>query len=339
MRAITSTSPGGPEVLSLGDAPNPVPGPHDVLIEVAATAVNRADLLQRQGLYPPPTGASPVLGLECAGRVVELGVEVSRWSVGDEVCALLPGGGYAELAAAHSDHCLPVPGGVSLVESAALPEAACTVWSNLVMVAGLRSGETLLVHGGASGIGTTAIQVAKTVGATVLATAGSPGKLERCAALGADVAIDYHDGDFAERVLDATDRRGADVVLDIIGARYLGPNVRALATGGRLVVIGLQGGAKAELDLGALLVKRASVTATALRSRPVAEKSEIVAAVLENVWPMVAAGDVRPVIDRVLPLGDAAEAHRVVGASEHVGKVLLDVRPGATSGQSDSRLA
>ncbi|HVF19693.1 MAG TPA: NAD(P)H-quinone oxidoreductase [Mycobacteriales bacterium] len=325
MRAITCSAPGGPQVLELADVVDPVPGPHDVLVDVVATAVNRADLLQRQGFYPPPPGASAILGLECAGRVAAVGTEVGRWKVGDEICALLPGGGYAELALAHADHCLPVPEGTTLAEAAALPEAVCTVWSNLVMVARLSAGNSVLIHGGASGIGTTAIQVAKRLGARVLVTAGSPAKVARCMALGADEAIDYRDEDFGQRMAEVTGGRGVDVVLDIIGAKYLSQNLACLAPGGRLVVIGLQGGTKAELDLGALLVKCASVTATALRSRPVNEKSAIVAEVLEHVWPMISAGSVRPVVDRRLPLAEAAEAHRVVAASEHVGKVLLDV--------------
>ncbi len=323
MRAITVDTPGGPEALRYGDAPDPVPTEGQVLIEVAATTVNRADLLQRQGFYPPPPGASDILGLECSGRVAALGPGVARWRVGDEVCALLPGGGYAELAVADEGHCLPVPAGVSLVESAALPEAACTVWSNLVTVGRLTAGETLLVHGGASGIGTTAIQVAVALGARVVVTAGSAAKVRRCLELGASDGFDYTAEDFVARVRSVTDGRGADVVLDIIGGRYLAQNVDVLAVGGRLVVIGLQGGTKGELDLGRLLVKRASVAATALRSRPSDDKSAIVADVEAHVWPMVSSGAVRPVIDRALPLADAAEAHRAVGASEHVGKVLL----------------
>ena len=299
MRAVV-----GPD-LELVELPDPVPEPGEVLVDVAATAVNRADLLQRKGLYPPPPGASEILGLECSGRIGE-----------EEVCALLAGGGYASRVAVPEGQVLPKPAGVSLVEAAALPEAACTVWSNLVVVAGLSAGETVLVHGGASGIGTTAIQVAKALGAYVVVTAGSPEKLARCAELGADEGIDYRTEDFAAKVR-------ADVILDIVGASYLARNVAALATGGRLVVIGLQGGTTAELDLSALLRKRGTIHATTLRSRPVEEKAAIVAEVRAHVWPMVESGAVRPVIDRVLPLERAAEAHRVVEASEHVGKVLL----------------
>ena len=323
VRAITMREPGGPEVLEWTEVEDARPAAGEVLVDVAASAVNRADLLQRAGRYPPPPGASPYLGLECSGRVAAVGDEVDGWSVGDEVCALLSGGGYAEQVAVPAGQLLPVPGGVSLVDAAALPEVVCTVWSNVFMVAGLRPGETLLVHGGASGIGTMAIQLGKAVGAMVAVTAGSAAKLDRCRELGADVAISYRDGDFVSAVRDATAGRGADVVLDNMGASYLGRNVEVLATSGRLVVIGLQGGARAELDLGQLLTKRGAVLGTTLRARPAPEKAAIVAAVREHVWPLVEAGRVRPVVDRVLPLAEAAEGHRVVEAGEHVGKVLL----------------
>jgi putative PIG3 family NAD(P)H quinone oxidoreductase len=262
-----------------------------------------------------------VLGLECSGTVREVGAGVERWQVGDEVCALLSGGGYAEQVVVPAGQVMAVPDGVDLVTAAALPEVACTVWSNLFMVAGLRPGETLLVHGGAGGIGTFAIQLAAALGATVAATAGSPEKLEVCRSLGAAVTIDYREQDFVA-VLRA-ETGGADVVLDVMGAAYLARNVEVLKPGGRLVVIGLQGGRRAELDLGALLAKRASVAATSLRARPPAEKAAIVAAVREHVWPLVEDGRVRPVVDRVLPLRAAAEAHTVLEAGGHVGKVLL----------------
>jgi len=323
MKAITIDAPGGPEVLVWADVEDARPGPGEVLLDVVATAVNRADLLQRQGHYAPPAGASPYLGLECSGRIVELGADVQGWAVGDEVCALLTGGGYAERVAVPAGQLLPVPAGVSVLEAAALPEVVCTVWSNVFMLAGLRPGETLLVHGGASGIGTMAIQLAGNVGARVVVTAGTAAKLERCRELGASVAVNYRDEDFVAATRAATDGRGADVILDNMGAKYLSRNIEALAPNGRLVVIGLQGGAKAELDLGALLAKRAAVLATALRSRPAQEKAAIVASVREHVWPLLESGAVRPVVDRVLPLSDAAEAHRVVEAGEHVGKVLL----------------
>ncbi|KOU37589.1 NAD(P)H-quinone oxidoreductase [Streptomyces sp. WM6378] len=323
MYAITIPEPGGPEALVWAEVPDPVPSEGEVLVEVAAAAVNRADVLQRQGFYNPPPGASPYPGLECSGRIAALGPGVSGWSVGDEVCALLSGGGYAEKVAVPIGQLLPVPDGVDLAAAAALPEVVCTVWSNVFMVSHLRPGETLLVHGGASGIGTMAIQLGKAIGAKVAVTAGGPDKLARCAELGADILIDYREQDFVDEVLKATDGVGADVILDIMGAKYLERNVRALAVNGRLAVIGLQGGAKGELNLGALLTKRAAVTATSLRGRPAAEKAAIVAAVREHVWPLIAGGRVRPVVDRTLPLSDAAEGHRVIEASTHVGKVLL----------------
>lgn len=325
MHAITIPEPGGPEALVWAEVPDPVAGEGEVLVEVAAAAVNRADVLQRQGHYDPPPGASPYPGLECSGRIVALGPGVSGWSVGDEVCALLSGGGYAEKVAVPVGQLLPVPEGVSLTVAASLPEAVATVWSNVFMVAHLRPGETLLVHGGASGIGTMAIQLGKAVGARVAVTAGGPEKLARCASLGADVLIDYRSQDFVEEVRAATGGAGADVILDIMGAKYLDRNVRALAVNGRLAVIGMQGGVKGELNLGALMAKRGAVTATTLRGRPGAEKAAIVAAVREHVWPLVAAGRVRPVVDRVVGMASAAEGHRVLEAGQHVGKVLLVV--------------
>ncbi|WP_445402616.1 NAD(P)H-quinone oxidoreductase [Streptomyces sp. LE64] len=323
MKAITIPAPGAPEVLRWADVPEPAPREGEVLVEVVASAVNRADLLQRRGLYDPPPGASPYPGLECSGRVAALGPGVAGWSVGDEVCALLSGGGYAERVAVPVGQLLPKPAGVSLVEAAALPEVACTVWSNLFMVARLRPAETVLLHGGGSGIGTLAIQLAKAVGARVAVTAGSPEKLRRCAGLGADLLIDYREQDFVEEVRRATDGAGADVVLDIVGAKYLDRNVRALAENGRLVIIGMQGGTRAELDIGALLAKRAAVVATSLRGRPGAEKAAIVAEVREHVWPLVASGRVRPVVDRSVPMRDAALGHRVLEEGGNVGKVLL----------------
>jgi putative PIG3 family NAD(P)H quinone oxidoreductase len=323
MRAVVVNEPGGPDVLSWREVGDPAPGPGEVLLDVAASAVNRADLLQRQGHYDPPPGTSPYLGLECSGRVAALGEGVDGWAVGDEVCALLAGGGYAEKVAVPAGQLLPLPDGVDLVTAAALPEVTCTVWSNVFMLAALRPGEVLLVHGGGSGIGTMAIQLGRPVGARVAVTAGSAAKLERCRELGAEILVNYRDEDFVEAVRGATDGRGADVVLDVIGAKYLQRNVGVLAPNGRLVVIGLQGGTRAEIDLGLLLRKRAAVLATALRSRPLEEKAAIVASVRENVWPLVASGAVRPVVDRVLRMRDAAEAHCVVEAGEHVGKVLL----------------
>jgi putative PIG3 family NAD(P)H quinone oxidoreductase len=312
-------------VLTWSEVPEPNPAPGEVLVDVAATAVNRADLLQRAGHYPPPSGAPPYPGLECAGRIAALGDGVTGWQVGAEVCALLGGGGYAERVAVPAGQLLPVPRGLTLVEAAALPEVACTVWSNVGQLAHLREGETFLVHGGASGIGTHAIQVARRLGAQVLCTAGSARKRQRCVELGADVAIDYREEDFVTRATAETGGRGVDVILDIMGASYLRRNVQTLAPGGRLVVIGMQGGARAELDLAALLGKRASIAATALRTRPAAEKAAIVAAVRERVWPWLEDRTVRPVVDRVLPIQDAAAAHRAVEAGENVGKVVLTV--------------
>jgi len=323
MKAITLSGSGGPEVLAWTDVPDPAPGPGEVLVEVVATAVNRADLLQREGHYSPPPGASPYPGLECSGRIALLGPDVEGWAVGDAVCALLSGGGYAEQVAVPAGQLLPVPAGVTLQEAAALPEVVCTVWSNVFMLAGLRPDETLLTHGGTSGIGTMAIQLARNLGARVIVTVGSEEKAQRSRELGADVAINYRDEDFVEAVRAATDGLGADVILDNMGAKYLARNIEALALNGRLVVIGMQGGTKAELDLGALMGKRAAVLSTSLRARPPAEKAAIVASVREHVWPLFESGAVRPIVDRVLPMAEAAEAHRVVEASDHIGKVLL----------------
>ncbi|MFI2648965.1 NAD(P)H-quinone oxidoreductase [Micromonospora fulviviridis] len=322
MHAITIPKPGGPEALVWAAVPDPEPGPGEVVVEVRASAVNRADLLQRQGQYPPPPGAPAYPGLECAGVVAALGPEVTGWAVGDEVCALLAGGGYAERVAVPAGQLLPVPAGVDPVDAAALPEVACTVFSNVVQLARLAEGETLLVHGGGSGIGTFAIQLGVALGATVVVTARAA-KHERLRELGAAHAVDYREQDFVEEVRRVTDGRGADVILDIMGAAYLPRNVAALATGGRLVVIGMQGGRKGELDLGMLLAKRASVHATALRSRPVAEKAEIVRGVREKVWPLVEAGKIRPVVHARAKMADAADAHRLVETSDHLGKVLL----------------
>jgi putative PIG3 family NAD(P)H quinone oxidoreductase len=329
VKAIACEGSGGSEVMAWTEVPDAVAGPGEVLVRVAASAVNRADVMQREGHYDPPAGASPYLGLECSGTIEALGDGVAGgahgWSVGDQVCALLSGGGYAELVAVPVGQLLPVPAGVSLVEAAALPEVVCTVWSNVFMTAGLQPGELLLVHGGSSGIGTMAIQLAHRAGARVAVTAGSADKLEACRALGADVLVSYREQDFVEVVRGATDGHGADVVLDTIGAKYLARNLDVLAVNGRIVTIGLQGGTKAELDLGKLLMKRAAVIATSLRARPLDEKATIVAAVREHVWPLVADGAVRPVVDRTLPMADAARAHDLVEGSTHIGKVLLTV--------------
>jgi len=303
-------------VLAWDEVPDPVPATGEVVIDIVASAVNRADVMQRMGFYPPPEGAPPYPGLEVAGRISEVGAEVTGLRVGDEVCALLGGGGYAERVAVPAGQVLPVPRGIELHEAAALPEAACTVWSNVFMTADLRTGERLLVHGGGSGIGTMAVQLGKARGATVDCTVGNPAKAERLTKLGADRVIDYTAEDFVEA-------GPYDVILDIIGAKYLLRNLQALAVNGRLVVIGLQGGARAELDLGMLLAKRASVHATTLRARPLEEKASIVSSVRENVWPLIESGAVQPVIDRTIPLPDAAQAHRLLEESGHVGKILL----------------
>jgi len=325
MHAVVITAPGGPEVLQWTEVADPQPGPGEVLIQVAAAGVNRADLMQRQGFYPPPAGAPPYLGLECSGTITEVGDGVSGWRQGDEVCALLAGGGYAEQVVVSAGQLLPVPAGTSLVEAAALPETTCTVYSNVFQGARLASGETLLIHGGGSGIGTTAIQLARQAGAIVAVTAGSAEKLDACRKLGADITINYREEDFVESLMDATGGRGADVILDVVGAAYLDRNIDALAPDGRLVNIGLQQGRKAELDMGKLMTKRGTVMSTTLRARPEKQKASIVAAVRDHVWPLVEAGTVRPVIDSEFPMPQAAEAHRIMTASTHTGKILLRV--------------
>ncbi|MGI8677930.1 MAG: NAD(P)H-quinone oxidoreductase [Jatrophihabitans sp.] len=328
MRAVVITEPGAPEVLQVQDVPDPTAKPGEVVLDVIATAINRADLLQRQGHYPPPKGASEYLGMECSGTIAAVGDEVAGWNVGDHVCALLAGGGYAEQVAVPVGQLMAVPQGVDLVDAAALPEATCTVWS---MAFGpnagrLEPGERFLVHGGSSGIGTMAIQIAKGKGAEVFTTAGTPRKIDFCTDLGADVAINYREDDFDEVVKDRTGGAGVDVILDNMGAAYLPRNVASLALGGRLIVLGMQGGTKGELDLGRVLARRLTIHAAGLRSRSLAEKAEIVGETQNAVWPMIEAGQVRPIIDRILTLDDAAEAHRLVDSSEHIGKVVLRVR-------------
>lgn len=308
------------------DVADPVPGPGEVLIAVAAAGVNRADLLQAAGKYPPPPGASDIIGLEVSGSVAAVGSDVTGFVAGQQVCALLAGGGYAEYVAVPAGQVMPLPAGVELSDAAALPETACTVWSNLVTAAGLAAGEVLLVHGGASGIGTHAIQVARELGARVAVTAGSEAKLDLCRELGADIAINYRDADFVEQVRQVTAGAGADVILDIMGASYLQRNLSALAADGRLVIIGLQGGLTAELNIGALIARRLSVIGTALRGRPVGGphgKAVIVEQVVASVWPMIAAGRVRPVIGARLPMQQAGEAHRLLASGQTFGKILL----------------
>ena len=325
MKAITLPEPGGPDALVLDDVPDPMPRPGEVVVEVVAAGVNRADVMQRQGHYDPPPGSSAYPGLEVSGRIVQLGDGVDDWSVGDEICALLTGGGYAEKVAVPAGQLLPVPAGVSLEDAAALPEVTCTVWSNVFMTANIQPGEVLLVHGGGSGIGTMAVQLGREVGARVAVTAGSPEKLEVCRELGASILVNYRSEDFEEVVRAATDGHGADVILDTIGAKYLASNVGLLAVNGRLVVIGLQGGRSGEINLGAMLAKRCALIATTLRARPTAEKAAIVAAVREHVWPLVEAGRIRPIVHERYPLAEAAQAHREMEASTHVGKLLLRV--------------
>lgn len=317
MHAITIEQPGGPEVLRWVEVPDPAPGAGEVLIEVRAAGVNRADLLQRQGHYPPPAGAPPYPGMEVSGVIRQVGPGVHHWHAGQQVCALISGGGYAELAVAPAGQLLPVPRNVSLEDAAALPEVAATVFANVVDVAGIKPGETLLVHGGGSGIGTFAVQLGKALGAHVVATARAA-KHARLLEIGADRVIDYTVEDFSATVR-------ADVILDIIGGAYLAGNVKALNEGGRLVVIGLQGGRKAELDLGALMAKRGSVFATALRSRTPSQKASIIRGVREEVWPLIEEGQLGPIVFRRVPMRAAAEAHRLMESSEHFGKIILTI--------------
>lgn len=329
MYAITISEPGGPEVMSWTEVPDPTPGRGEVVLDVAASAVNRADLLQRQGFYPPPPGASDILGLECSGVIAEIGSDVHGWKVGDRVAALLAGGGYAEKVAVPATQLLPVPEGLDLRAAGSLPEVACTVWSNLVMECGLHAGQVLLVHGGGGGIGTHAIQVGKALGARVAVTAGSADKLERCAELGAEILINYREADFVEVVREATRGRGADIILDNMGASYLDRNLDALAADGQLVIIGMQGGRIGELNIGKLLGKRGRVLATGLRGRPQtgpSSKAAVIAAVREKLWPLVAAGIVQPVVHAELPITDAPVAHEMLDSPDTVGKVVLSVR-------------
>ena len=326
MRAVFDEGAGGPEVLRLRETDAPQPAEGEVVIDVAAAGVNRADVQQRIGVYPPPPGASEIPGLEVSGRVSAVGAGVTAPRVGDEVCALLAGGGYAEQVAVPAGQVLPVPRGVDLVTAAALPEVAATVFSNLFMTAGVQAGETVLIHGGSGGIGTMAVQLVDAFGAVPAVTAGSQEKLDVARELGAEVLINYREEDFVERIKEATGGRGADVILDVVGAKYLQRNVDALATSGRLVVIGLQGGAKAELNLGQLMAKRGAVIGTTLRARPAEEKAAIMHAVAEHVWPLVVSGDVKPQVHRTFALADAAAAHEYFDSGAHTGKILLTNR-------------
>ncbi|MGO4594267.1 NAD(P)H-quinone oxidoreductase [Leifsonia sp. 2TAF2] len=325
MRAVVVPEPGDADALTLAERPDPVPAPHDVRIRVAAAGLNGADLSQRRGFYPSPPGAPEWPGLEVSGTVDAVGDDVTEWRVGDRVCALLPGGGYAELVTVDAGLVLPVPDGVDLVEAAGLPEVAATVWSNVFVLGRLGAGEALLVHGGSSGIGTMAIQLGRALGADVIATAGSDDKVDFCREVGAQAGVNYRTDDFVEAALDFTDGRGVDVVLDIVGGSYIARDLEALATGGRIVSIAVRDRQPAALDLGLLMRKRGSIHATTLRARPLAERVAIIAAVRENVWPLLAEGRVRPVIDSVFPLEDAAAAHRRMESSAHRGKILLRV--------------
>ncbi|MYQ48840.1 zinc-binding dehydrogenase [Streptomyces sp. SID4985] len=316
MKAVSIKEPGGPEVLEWTDVEEPTPGAGEVVVDVAASALNRADVMQRWGLYPVPPGTSPYPGLEVSGRISALGDGVTGWQVGDEVCALLTGGGYAQKVAVPAGQLLPVPEGIDLVDAAGLPEAVATVWSNIVMTAGLKKGETFLIHGGAGGVGTMAIQIAKALGARVVTTVGSPEKAERARELGADVTIDHRTEDFVAH-------GPYDVILDVVGGSYLERNVRSLAPDGRLVVIGLQDGLEANLNLAELVFKRASVHGTTLRTRSREQKAAIVAEVRDQVWPLIESGAVQLVVDRRLPMSQAAEAHRLMEEGGHIGKIIL----------------
>ena len=325
MRAIEISVSGGPEVLVLAERPTPVAGAGEVLIQVAAAGLNRPDVAQRKGLYPPPPGASDIPGLEIAGTVAALGAGVTSYAVGDQVCALVTGGGYAEFCVAPAIQCLPVPRGLSMIEAASLPENYFTVWSNVFDRGRLRRGESLLVQGGSSGIGVCAIQLAHALGSRVFATAGSPAKCEACEKLGAERAINYRTEDFVEVVKVDTGGRGVDVILDMIGGAYVPREITALAEEGRLVMISTQGGAKTEIDLRVLMGKRASITGSTLRNRPPEFKGGIAHALREKVWPLLESGAVKPVIHKVFPLAQAGDAHRLMESSEHIGKIVLAV--------------
>uniref|UniRef100_A0A453PZD4 Enoyl reductase (ER) domain-containing protein n=1 Tax=Aegilops tauschii subsp. strangulata TaxID=200361 RepID=A0A453PZD4_AEGTS len=325
MRAVAIASPGGPEALQVREVEDlPAPGEGEVLVAVAAAGVNRADTVQRQGRYPPPPGASPYPGLECSGTILALGANVPpRWAVGDQVCALLTGGGYAEKVVVPAGQLLPVPEGVSLADAAGLPEVACTVWSTVFMTSHLSPGESFLIHGGSSGIGTFAIQIAKHLGVKVFVTAGSEEKLAACKGLGADVCINYKTEDFVARVKEETNGKGVDVILDNIGGSYLQRNLNSLAVDGRLFIIGFMGGTTTEVNLQAMLARRLTIQAAGLRNRSLANKAQIVSEVEKNVWPAVASGKVKPVVYKTLPLSEAAEAHKLMESSSHIGKILL----------------
>ena len=323
MTVIEIAAPGGPEQLKIAKRPVPTPGEGEVLVKVAAAGVNRPDVMQRQGRYPPPAGASDLPGLEIAGEIAALGPNVSGWLIGDRVTALLPGGGYAGYAIAAAPLCLPVPGGVSMVEAAAIPETFFTVWTNLFDRGRCKAGDTVLIHGGTSGIGTTAIQLAAAWGARVFATAGSDDKARACERLGAVRGINYRTQDFVEVMRAETGGKGVDVTLDMVAAGYVARNLEIAALEGRVVVISLLGGSRAEINMGMILTKRLTLTGSTLRSRTVAQKAEVADAVRKNVWPLLAAGRVRPIIHASFPLAEASEAHRLMESSNHIGKIVL----------------
>jgi putative PIG3 family NAD(P)H quinone oxidoreductase len=323
VHAITMTGPGSADVLRWTEVPDPTPGAAEVVVAVRAAGINRADLSQRAGHYPPPPGASSILGLECSGRIIAVGPTVSGWNIGDDVCALLAGGGYAEKVSVPVGQLLPIPDGVSVTHAAGLPEAACTVWSTVFQAAAARAGETLLVHGGTSGIGTFAIQLARALGVRVFTTAGTPDKCERAIALGAELAIDYRRDDFVAAIRSYTGGVGVDVIPDVVGGEYLARNLEVLAPDGRLVVLAMQGGRRAELDLGLLMAKRGTVYSAGLRARPLSQKAAIVAAVRSAVWPLVESGAINVVVQAQVPMAQAADAHRLMEAGDHVGKILL----------------
>jgi NADPH2:quinone reductase len=326
MRAIVIREPGGPEVLEVQERPRPRPASTEVVIRVVAAGLNGADLLQRKGKYPVPPGVSAEIpGLEAAGVVAEVGDHVTRWKIGDEVTALLSGGGYAEFVAVAEGQCLPMPSGSDLLQAASLPETCCTVWSNVFELGGLQAGETILIHGGSSGIGTTAIQLAAARGATIIVTAGSPAKLKACHELGAHHVINYKNNDFEAQVKERTQGHGADVILDIVGGGYLQKNLEALAPGGRLVIIATKGGSKGELDISLMMRKQATITGSLLRPRLVEDKSRLVREVETHVWPLLRDDHFHPVIDSVFPMRQVAEAHRRLESSEHIGKIILSM--------------
>lgn len=325
MTAIEIAEPGGPEVLKPARRPVPEPGDGEVLIRVAAAGVNRPDVMQRKGQYPPPKGASDIPGLEIAGEIVALGPNAGDWKIGDRVCALVAGGGYADYCTAPAPQCLPVPDALSDIEAAAVPETFFTVWDNVFTRGGLKKGETLLVHGGSSGIGTTAIQLAKARGATVFVTAGSAEKCAACEKLGADRAINYRDEDFVELVKEVTGGKGVDVILDMVGGDYAVRNLNALGQGGRLVQIAVQKGTKAEIALHLIMIKQIVLTGSTLRARPVPAKAAIADALRAEVWPMLEAGTVKPLIYETFPLSNASEAHALMDTSAHIGKIVLTV--------------